>query len=600
MENEFVNDATDQPEPTGGTTWDIGEPTGEVAPTSPMPYVNASAGNESTDGDPAQAWVPSDEPQSFGSVGGGAGGAGFGAGAAAADSAAGQPGQPGPFDRPTWAAGPNYGPQAPSAGYGYETPPSPQGGYGPGTPDGIPGPSTPGAGYGYGSPPSSSYGQSSPYGSGGYAPGGYGAAGYGTGGYGAFGHQAPFGDAGSGMPSAPATADGAATRKAPVSRRIVAGGAAAILLAGGIGVGVAIGLSASHHNTTASNGSTGSTIPGSLPTPRNSSSNQGNLSVGDVVKKVEPGVVDITSTVASLGEQAAGTGMILTSNGEVLTNNHVIANANKITAQIDGAGRTYQVRVLGADPSQDVALVQLVGASGLKTVQVGNSADVQVGQSVVAIGNALDLQGSPTVTAGIISALNRSITASDVGSSVTEHLSGLLQTSAQINPGNSGGPLANSSGQVIGMNTASANGSSSQSATSIGFAIPINTALAIAEQIQHGQASSTVLLPKGIMGVEVLSIAQAEAGTTFQQLPTPAVSKGAYVWQAVPGDPAASAGMTQGDVITKVNGNAVTDPTSLGTIMQKTHPGQSVTVTWVDTSGTTHTASLTLVSSPLP
>ncbi|HXY43460.1 MAG TPA: trypsin-like peptidase domain-containing protein [Acidimicrobiales bacterium] len=370
-------------------------------------------------------------------------------------------------------------------------------------------------------------------------------------------------------------------------------GLGAILLVGAVATGVLIGRSSSHGTNSQS------TASETIPSPGKSApGTSAKIDVSAIASKVDRAVVDVTSIDATTGGQAAGTGMILTPNGEVLTNNHVIADGSSITAQINGAGRTYNVRVLGTDTSQDVALVQLVDASGLPTVSIGNSADLQVGDSVVAIGNALDLKGPLTVTQGIVSALNRSISASDEGTGTTENLSGLIQTDAPINPGNSGGPLVDAAGQVIGMDTAAATGSSTQSATDIGFAIPIDEAISIAQQIQQGKASSTVYIDnKGFIGVEVVTISYAESFAS--QLPTPGTNSGAYVAGVLEGTPAVQAGLRQGDVITAVNGSTVSGPGSLSTILTGRRPGQSIVLTWVDPSGTHHTVSLTLTSHPV-
>ena len=378
------------------------------------------------------------------------------------------------------------------------------------------------------------------------------------------------------------------------SRRIVLTGLAAIVLLGAVVGGVIIGRSSSNRSPSQS------TASETIPSPANSGApgTNGKIDVAAIASKVDRAVVDVTSIDATSGEEAAGTGMILTPNGEVLTNNHVIAGGTSISAQINGAGRTYQVRVLGTDTTQDVALVLLEGASGLPTVPIGNSAKLQVGDSVVAIGNALDLKGPLTVSQGIVSALDRSISASDAGTGATENLSGLIQTDAPINPGNSGGPLVDAAGEVIGMDTAAATGSSTQSATDIGFAIPIDEAISIAQQIQQGRGSSTVLIDdKGFIGVEVISISEAQSYGS--QLPTPGTSTGAYVAGVLDGTPAVQAGVKQGDVITAVNGSAVSSPTSLSTILTNDRPGQLISVTWVDPSGVHETASLTLTSHPV-
>ncbi|MGD0084378.1 MAG: trypsin-like peptidase domain-containing protein [Acidimicrobiales bacterium] len=487
-------------------------------------------------------------------------------------------GQPGPGGQQGYGAAPYGGQPGPGPG-----PNTGQQGYGPG-------PYTGQQGYGAG-----------PYGGGqGPGPGPY-AGQPPNGGQPPFGGQPPAGggylfpEGGEGEPGSP---------KHGV-RKVLLGATAAILLIGAGAAGVEL---LGKSGTSTSTQTASQTIPG--PSKSVSPGTSGKLNVAAIAAKVDPAVVDIKSVLgasdsaclSSQGEEAAGTGMILTASGEVLTNNHVVACGTEITAQIGGKGRTYSVRVLGTDKTQDVALVQLVGASGLPTVAVGNSSTLQIGDPVVAIGNALALQGAPTVTTGIVSALNRSIQASDAGGTLTENLSGLIQTDAPINPGNSGGPLVDASGRVIGMNTAAAAGSSSQAATDIGFSIPINEALSIAQQIQQGKASTVVLIDTGFIGVEVVTISQAKTGSTGvfgNSFPKPGTSSGAYVAGVLPGSPAGAVGLREGDVITAVNGHAVTSPTVLGQLFSHDRPGKTVTITWVDTAGGSHSTSVTLTGRPV-
>src|ERR1700742_567272 len=238
---------------------------------------------------------------------------------------------------------------------------------------------------------------------------------------------------------------------------------------------------------------------GAVPAPASSAPAPagvaGTAAVRQAVNKVGPGVVLINSTLQYSSEAAAGTGMVINADGLVLTNNHVIAGATKITASVAKTGRTYPATVVGYDKTGDVALLRLQGASGLKTVPLGNSTAVRTGDAVVALGNA---QGRGTVitAAGQVTALNQTITASDQGAMTSsETLHGMIETNADIVPGDSGGPLANSASQVIGMDTAAnsvSRGDQQQSAA--GFAIPINTALSVARQIAGGQASATIMI----------------------------------------------------------------------------------------------------------
>ena len=320
------------------------------------------------------------------------------------------------------------------------------------------------------------------------------------------------------------------------------------------------------------------------------------INAAKLATKVDPAVVDLTWSFQ--GQTSSGTGIILTSNGEVLTNNHVVAGSFQLTAQVAGSGPTYQAKVLGTDASEDVALVQIEGGGTFHTAVLGNSNTVQVGEPVVAIGNALALPGPPTVTRGAVTALNRSITATDQASGLSENLSGMIQIDAPLEPGNSGGPLVNAAGQVIAMNTAADTGGG-QAASTVGFAIPINRALAIASQIQKGEASSTIQIgAPAYLGIEAENVSAAGQGGFGGFGYTPPVSSGAVVVAVVPGTPAAGAGLAAGDVITSFNGKPITSVAELTTAIHADKPGQTAVFGWVDAVGNAHTASITLASGP--
>jgi S1-C subfamily serine protease len=202
--------------------------------------------------------------------------------------------------------------------------------------------------------------------------------------------------------------------------------------------------------------------------------------VQGILARVDPGVVLIKVQTGSgrFGQGLAlGTGMVLSADGLVLTNDHVVAGGRSVQVTIAGQSQARSASVVGEDATHDIAIVKIQGVSGLPTVQLGNSSTSQVGDSVIAIGNALGLGGSPTVTEGIISALNRTVP----GGHGSSTLSGLLQTDAAINPGNSGGPLVNSGGQVIGMNT-----EVSTQGQNIGFAIAIDQIKPLLAQLEKG------------------------------------------------------------------------------------------------------------------
>jgi S1-C subfamily serine protease len=247
------------------------------------------------------------------------------------------------------------------------------------------------------------------------------------------------------------------------------------------------------------------------------------LTTPQIAAKVDPGLVDVVTTLGYQGGKAAGTGMVLTSTGEVLTNNHVIDGATSIKATDVGNGRTYTAKVVGYDKTHDVAVLQLQNASGLQTVTL-SSAGPQTGQKVVALGNALGKGGTPSVVTGRITGLGQSITASDEGAGNAEQLTGMIGHNAPIQPGDSGGPLVNTEGEVIGMDTAasasSASGSPSQSGqaqtAAQAFAIPIARASSIAGQIEAGRSSSTVHIgATAFLGVETSPSGLGSADGSF-------------------------------------------------------------------------------------
>ena len=312
------------------------------------------------------------------------------------------------------------------------------------------------------------------------------------------------------------------------------------------------------------------------------------MDIQAVLAKVEPAVVSIDSeSVQSGGSSsgdfvaAAGTGMILTPTGEVLTNNHVVTGATSLTVTLFGQTRALPAHVIGTDPGNDLALVQIDSATGLPTVTLGDSSSSQVGDAVLAIGNALALAGGPSVTSGIVSAKNRSLSAQN-DSGQTENLVGLLQTDAAINPGNSGGPLVDSTGQVIGMNTAVASSSSGNApAQNIGFAIAINSVKPrLAELRQGGPGGAGNASPQPVpaantayMGVTVQTVTVA-----IQQQDHLTPSSGALVASVQAGSPAAKAGLQVNDVIVSVNGTTIATAEDLTAALHPLSPGDHVSV----------------------
>ncbi len=397
------------------------------------------------------------------------------------------------------------------------------------------------------------------------------------------------------------------------------------VLAAALGAGAVLALQARSQPSR-------SAEPGQIPSPGgqgNGNTSTSTINPQAVAAKVEPGVVNITSTLRYTGQVFEGTGMVLTSSGLVLTNNHVVNGSTGQTATLVSSGRKYTAEIVGTDAQDDVALLRLVGASGLQTVAVGDSGKVRLGTQVVALGNAGGAGGAPTVTSGSITALRRTITASDSGSGTSETLHNMLQTNAPIAEGDSGGPLSNAAGQVIAMDTAANTQNLGGAGTSQGFAIPINRALAIARQMAAGHGSSTIHLGQApFMGVEVARISSAATSPQqqFRQLrqvarqfgavnstgtclpnnsvnPLPRqaapASSGTLIAGVLCGTPARAAGLTGGDVITGVDSHPITGPDSLTSSLARYRPGETISVTWTDLNGGQHTSSLTLTQGPV-
>ena len=412
----------------------------------------------------------------------------------------------------------------------------------------------------------------------------------------------PGGGSGSGWPPAPGS------RRPPPRRRRHGLWALVAVLAVAVGVGGAIAWG----STNASSIFPTSSVHPSAPAKQVS---QQKANPSAIAGAADPGIVDVTAQLTLQNGEAAGTGMVLTSSGYILTNNHVVDEATSLSVKVSNGSRTYPAKVVGVDPTDDVAVIQAEGASGLTPLSFGNSSSLSVGDNVVAIGNALNKPGPPTVTQGTVTALNRSITVnSDLGG--TESLSQLVEHDAQLQPGNSGGPLFNAAGQVVGMNTAAASGAIPQAGTNDGFAIPINSAMTIARQIETGRGGGNISLgPRGFLGVEVAQPGSSGGGFGgggrfgggggfgngggFDNGGSSGGGTDGVVVQAVePNTPAASAGITAGDTITSVDGSSVSSQSDLTAIIGAKHPGDVVRVTWVDQSGDQQTASVKLATNP--
>lgn len=288
--------------------------------------------------------------------------------------------------------------------------------------------------------------------------------------------------------------------------------------------------------------------------------------IQEILARVQPAVVAIRTRTLNLGEllrpvpgEGAGTGFVLTPDGLIVTNAHVISGAQSIDV-VFGNDRTMPARVLGRDASVDLAVLK-VEASGLSPAALGDSERLRVGDDVVAIGNALALEGGPTVTRGIVSAKDRTITAEN-GVSL-EHL---IQTDTAINPGNSGGPLVNSAGEVVGINTAVAG-----DAQNIGFSIAINEAKPIIEELRQGTAKS-----RPFLGVQMYDVDPSVA----EQLDL-TVEEGALVAAVTEGSGAEVGGIRRLDVIVEIDGQKIAEAEDVTSVVRTKKPGDEIAVTVV-------------------
>ena len=291
---------------------------------------------------------------------------------------------------------------------------------------------------------------------------------------------------------------------------------------------------------------------------------EGQMDIQAILDRVEESVVTIETSVSAQGGvfDGAGSGVVLSADGLIMTNAHVVSQSEDITVRMYDVAE-HDAVLVGSEPASDVAIIQVDGVSDLTPAELGESEALLVGEPVIAIGNALNLGGEPSVTTGIVSAVNRSI------DSPEGRLEDLIQTDAAINPGNSGGPLVDSSGAVVGMNTAII-----ENSQNIGFAIAIDAAKPILERIQNGEGEITPDTPR--LGVTTVPLDTVEDAVR-EQLDIQA-DDGAFVVEVSPGSGAEAAGLEQGDVILSVDGEAITSNEQLGEIVRGHEPGDSIEI----------------------
>ena len=309
-----------------------------------------------------------------------------------------------------------------------------------------------------------------------------------------------------------------------------------------------------------------------------------------LLSQVVPGLVDINTTLSYQGAVGAGTGILLSPDGEVLTNNHVIEGATDITAVSLANSRTYPVDVIGFDRASDIALVRLRGATGLPTAILGTSSTLAVGDPIAAIGNSNGSSAPPSYAPGTVTEIGASVRASDESGGGARELYDLIRVAAEIRPGDSGGPLVNSAGQVVGVNVAATLTYRMGGVTGgEGFAIPIDRALAIANQIRSGVISDSIHLgDTAFIGVGIADSSPMSRGPA-----------GAVVRQVLPGTPAGQIGLFSGDVITAVDGVPINSAEDLSNVMDQRRPGDIIMLTWIDRAGIPRSAPLVLAKGPV-
>lgn len=350
----------------------------------------------------------------------------------------------------------------------------------------------------------------------------------------------------------------------------------ALLLAG-----VAIVLIAAAVVVAAVSGGSSNTA---TPTATIAAATPGGCNVTSVAEQGLPSVVTIHAGGSQGGGSGVGSGEVIRSDGYIVTNNHVIAPAvgGGALVVLFENGSSAQASLVGRDPLTDLAVIKVTGKTDLKPIAIGKSSTLQIGQPVVALGAPLGL--SSTVTSGIVSALGRTIQVPGEGAQ-TALLVDAVQTDAAINPGNSGGALVNCSAELVGIPTAGATSGESSGSIGLGFAIPVDSAMKIADEII---SSGTVT--HAFIGIQAQPLS---ATVTGQSGATP----GLFVTAVTPGGPASSAGLQAGDIIRKIDDSPAASSEQLMALTLSKRPGDTVKFTY-ERDGTEHTATVTLGGRP--
>ncbi|TFV56674.1 serine protease [Mycobacterium sp. PS03-16] len=297
---------------------------------------------------------------------------------------------------------------------------------------------------------------------------------------------------------------------------------------------------------------------------------------------VEPSVARIDTEIDYQSAIGSGTGIVLDPGGQVLTNYHVVQGADRMSATV--GGQRFAAELLGYDRGRDIAVIQLLGAGGLPVAPIGDSAALVAGEPVVALGNAGGSAAPLTREVGSVTAFGRTVNAEDTLTGASDELTGLIEFAAPVRAGDSGGPVVNGAGQVVGI-TVAASVSYRMGPGGKGFAIPINDAIAIANQIRSRIPSDTVHIgPPALLGVGVRT--------------APSDVPGVIIQEVLRGGPAEAAGLADGDVLIAVDGTRLDSATALTYTLDRHYPGDVVDVTWIDRAGQQRTGKATLAPGP--
>jgi S1-C subfamily serine protease len=294
--------------------------------------------------------------------------------------------------------------------------------------------------------------------------------------------------------------------------------------------------------------------------------------------RVEPAVARIDTEIYYQNAVGNGTGIVLDPGGQVLTNFHVVSGADRITASV--VGRSFPAELVGYDRRRDIAVLQLLGASGLPAAPIGDSGALVEGEPVVALGNAQGSNAPLTQEVGTITGFGRTVSAEDTLTGSQDEVTGLIEFAAPVIAGDSGGPVVNGAGQVVGVTTA-ASVNFRMGPGGKGFAIPINDAMATANQIRSGAASASVHIgPPVLLGVGVRT--------------APSDSPGVLVADVLRGGPADTAGLVGGDILSVLDGTPVNSATELTYVLDRHYPGDVIDLTWIDAGGQLRTGKAVL------